>query len=130
MIQRDIVAPSKRRFFQSVNPTKRRRTARPNTVHSTLLSFLYYGLEYCIQNASNMQDRLLPQVALYTTGLMHIMLLFVGDRFGKVGRRSLGSSRDVILRVIERGVEEKGKGYNRTDKGIGTYHGSGDGTIL
>ena len=65
-----------------------------------------------------MQDRLLPQVALYTTGLMHIMLLFVGDRFGKVGRRSLGSSRDVILRVIERGVEEKGKGYNRTDRGI------------
>ena len=65
-----------------------------------------------------MQDRLLPQVALYTTGLMHIMLLFVGDRFGKVGRRSLGSSRDVILRVIERGVEENGKGYNRTDRGI------------
>ena len=65
-----------------------------------------------------MQDRLLPQVALYTTGLMHIMLLFVGDRFGKVGRRSLGSSRDVILGVIERGVEEKGKGYNRTDRGI------------
>ena len=65
-----------------------------------------------------MQDRLLPQVALYTTGLMHIMLLFVGDRFGKVGQRSLGSSRDVILRVIERGVEEKGKGYNRTDRGI------------
>ena len=67
-----------------------------------------------------MQDRLLPQVALYTTGLMHIMLLFVGDRFGKVGQRSLGSSRDVILRVCVLLKEEGkgGKGYNRTDRGI------------